>query len=453
MSLPPPALELPRDLEEEAVTLLADLVRIDTSNPPGRERPAAERCAEALRRDGLDPLLLEGAPGRTNLLCRWKGTGARPPLMLTAHLDVVPAGDGWLHPPFGAEIHDGFLWGRGAVDMKHHAAACVTVLRTLARAGRRLARDVLLVLVADEEAGCTWGSEWLVANHPELVRAEYALGEIGGFTLRMGKTRLYPIQVAQKGAVWIRARTRGPSGHGSMPKEGSAVGRLAAALGRLARSHLPYHTPRTTRDFLEEVARHVGGPRALALRAMASPALAPRILARLPDRSLARSLHAVLANTAVPTILRAGERLNVIPTVAEADLDTRTLPGDDGAAVFDELRAILGEGVELEVIRSLPALETRSDTPMYEALADAIRRADPGGVPVPYMIPGFTDGFAFAKNGTVWYGFAPIRFPEEPPVRFAELYHNANERIPVDGFRWGVRVLLDAVCSFASAPG
>ena len=443
-------LELPRDLEEEAVALLADLVRIDTSNPPGRERPAAERCAEALRREGVDPVLLEGAPGRTNLLCRWAGAGTKPPLMITAHLDVVPAGDGWLHPPFGAEIHDGFLWGRGAVDMKHHAAAGVTVLRTLARSGRRLARDVLLVLVADEEAGCTWGSEWLMANHPDLVRAEFALGEIGGFTLPMGGTRFYPIQVAQKGAVWIRARTRGESGHGSMPREDSAVGRLATALARLTATQLPFHAPRTTRAFVEATARHLGRTRKLAMKALLRPALAPRILARLPDRALARTLHAVLANTATPTILRAGDRLNVIPSVAEADLDARILPGDDGAALFEELRAVLGSEVELEVIRSLPPLEARSDTPLFAALSGAIRRADPEGVPVPYMIPGYTDAFAFAKNGTVWYGFTPLRLPEEPPVKFAELYHNANERIPLDGFRWGLKVLLDAVVSFAS---
>lgn len=449
----PTRLGLPRDLEDEAVALLVDLVRLDTSNPPGRERPAAERCAEALRRDGLDPLLLEGAPGRTNLLCRWAGTGARAPLMITAHLDVVPPGPGWLHPPFAGEVHEGFLWGRGTVDMKHHAAAGVTVLRSLARANRRLARDVLLVLVADEEAGCTWGSEWLVANHPDLVRAEYALGEIGGFNLPMGSTRFYPIQVAQKSAVWIRARTRGESGHGSMPRESSAVGHLAAALARLTAGHLPFHAPRATREFLEAVARHQGGARALAMRGLLSPALAPRILARLPDRALARTLHAVLANTATPTILRAGERLNVIPTVAEADLDARALPGDDGAELLQELRSVLGSEVELEVIRSLPALEARSDTPLFAALAGAIRRADPEGVPVPYMIPGYTDGFAFAKNGTVWYGFAPVRLPDDPPVKFAELYHNANERIPVEGFRWGVRVLHDAVVTFAAGDG
>lgn len=448
-----PSLELPRDLEDEALALLADLVRLDTSNPPGRERPAAERCAEALRRDGLEPLLLEGAPGRTNLVCRWAGTGERPPLMITAHLDVVPAGDGWSHPPFGAEVHGGFLYGRGAVDMKHHAAAGVTVLRALARARRRFPRDVLLVLVADEEAGCTWGSEWLVANHPELVRAEYALGEIGGFTLRMGETRFYPIQVAQKGSVWIRARARGEAGHGAMPREASAVGRLVTALARLSARRLPFHAPRVTREFLEAVARHQGGARAWAMKALLVPALAPRLLARLPDRALARTLHAVLANTATPTILRAGDKLNMIPSLAEADLDARALPGDEGAALLDELAAVLGSEVELEVIRSLPAIEAPSDTPLFETLAAAIRRADPEGVPVPYMIPGYTDGFAFAKNGTVWYGFAPVWLPETPAVKFAELYHNADERIPVEGFRWGVRTLLDAVASFAAGDG
>ncbi len=441
---------LPPEVEDEALALLRTLLRIDTTNPPGHERPAAEACAEALRADGLEPELLESAPGRANLVCRLRGTGELPPLMLTAHLDVVPAGEGWTHPPFAAEEHDGFLWGRGAVDMKNHAAASVAVLRAAKRLGAKLRRDLVLALVADEEAGCALGSEWLVATHPEKVKAEYALGEIGGFTLHLEGQRFYPIQVGQKGALWMKARARGEMGHGSMPRDASAVGTLAAAVARLAATRLPMHPPRATRLFVEAVRRRLPFGKRLAMGALLSPTLGPRVLARLPDRALARTFAAVLANTAVPTMLRAGEKINVIPAVAEAEIDGRTLPGPDGGKLLEELRAVLGPEIELEVTRELPALEVSTETPLFAALGEAVRRGDPDGIPVPYMIPGFTDGFAFARNGTTYYGFAPLRLPASPPVKFAELYHNVDERIPVDGFRWGVRVLWDAVTSFSA---
>jgi len=446
----PAAEGLPPDLEEDALRLLVELLRIDTTNPPGDERPAAEVCAARLRADGLEPVLLEGAPRRTNLVCRWAGTDEERPLLLTAHLDVVEAKDGWSRPPFAGEIHDGFVWGRGAIDMKHHAAMCVTVMRALARSGVRLRRDVILALVADEEAGCDLGSTWLVENHPELVRAEYALGEIGGFTLHLEGKRFYPIQVAQKGVLWIRARTQGEPGHGSMPREESAVGVLAAAVSRLSKGTMPVHATAASLGFLRTVGRAIGGVKGAALRALASPALAPTILRAIPDRSLARSLRAVLSNTANPTVLRAGDKINVIPGEAEALIDGRSLPGHAGARILEELRAALGPGVTLTVLREARALEFPFDTPMYEALAAAVRRADPEGIPVPYMIPGFTDALAFSHVGATWYGFAPVGLP--PGVPFAELFHGRDERIPVEGFRFGLRLLHDAVRSFCAPP-
>lgn len=436
---------IPEAFVDEAVRLLVELIRIDTSNPPGNERPAAELAAEALRAEGLEPVLLEARPGRSNLVCRLHGTGALPPLVLAAHLDVVPAGEGWLHPPFAAEIRDGFLWGRGAIDMKHHAAMSIAVLCALAREGRRLRRDLVLALTADEETGCALGSRWLADEHPERIRGEYAIGEVGGFTLHLDGLRFYPIQIAQKGAVRIRAWARGPGGHASIPRERSAVGDLAAAVARIASTRLPHHVHPATRAFLDEVRRRIG-LKGIALGALLQPRLAPLALRALPDRALARSLHAVLANTATPTILRAGEKLNVIPTRAEAELDCRTLPGPAGDRLLDELRQVVGPEVELEVLDRLPAVEASADTPLFRALADAVRRADPEAVPVPYLVSGFTDALAWSKLGTTWYGFAPVRL--EPGIAFAELFHAPNERLPLEGFRWGVRVLYDAVRSF-----
>ena len=437
---------LPASYVDDALELLGDLVRVDTSNPGRTERPAAERCADELCRDGLEPALLEAAPGRTNLVCRLRGTAELPPLLLTAHLDVVPAGDGWSHPPFGAEIHEGFLWGRGALDMKHHAAMSVTALRALAREGRPLRRDVILALTADEESGCDLGATWLVDHHADKVKAAYALGEVGGFTLHLEGLRLYPIQIAQKGVLWLRARARGECGHGSMPREHAAVGKLSAAVARIASRPLPFHTPAATRAFLTAVRDALGFPKGFALGALLRPRLAPRILRALPDRALARTFHAVLANTVAPTVLRAGDKINVIPGVAEAELDGRTLPGHDGERLLEELRAVAGPDVELEVMRRLPAVEASPDTPLFRTLAAAVRRGDPEGIAVPYLVPGFTDALAFSRNGTTYYGFAPVGLP--PGLKFAELYHNVDERIPVEGFRWGVRVLHDAVRTF-----
>jgi acetylornithine deacetylase/succinyl-diaminopimelate desuccinylase-like protein len=437
---------LPEEFETEALALLQALLRLDTTNPPGNERPAAELCAESLRAAGLAPELLEGQPGRTNLVCRLQGSGERPPLLLTAHLDVVPVGDGWTHPPFAGEEHGGFLWGRGAIDLKHHAAMSVTVLRALAREGRRLRRDVVLALVADEETGCRWGSQWLVDHHADKVRAESALGELGGFTLSLEGRRFYPIQVAEKGGFSLRMRARGPAGHGSMPREDSAVVRLAEAVARLGRTPLPFHLTDTTRAFLRTVARALGFPKGLLLSGLLHPTLAPRLLRALKDRSLARALHAMLANTVSPTVLRAGDSLNVIPSEAEARLDGRVLPGEAGRLFLEELRAVVGPDVELEVTHEEPGLEARSDTPLFATLADAVRRADPEGIAVPYLVPGSTDARAFTRNGTTWYGFTPVRLP--PGLPFAELFHGPDERIPVDGFRWGLRVLHDAVRRF-----
>lgn len=438
---------LPAETHEEALSLLRDLVRIDTTNPPGNERPAAERCAEALREVGLEPELLEGAKDRTNLVCRYRGTGELPPLMLTAHLDVVPAGEGWTHPPFEARIEDGWLYGRGAIDMKNHAAMCVTVMRALAREKPRLRRDVLLVLVADEEAGCEWGSAWLVRNHAEKIRAEFALGEIGGFTLHMEGKRFYPIQVAQKGVLWLRARTRGEGGHGSMPRTRSAVGDLAQAIARLVRRPFPIQPTNPAREFLQALSDQLGAKGA-ALRALTNPWLAGTILRALPNRNLARSLRALLSNTATPTVLRAGNKTNVIPQVAEAEIDCRTLPGEAGEKAMQQIRDRMGPHVEFEVLQQAPAVEFTSKTPLFASLAEAIRRADPEGIVVPYMIPGFTDAFAFAKNGTIYYGFTPLYLPEG--VVFSELYHNVDERIWVEGFHFGLELLYDAVRTFCS---
>jgi acetylornithine deacetylase/succinyl-diaminopimelate desuccinylase-like protein len=427
------------ELGDDSVRLCQALIRLDTTNPPGRERAAADLCAAELAGAGLEPRVLESAPGRGNVVARVPGTGAKPPLLLSAHLDVVEAdAAAWTRPPFAGEIVDGYLWGRGAVDMKHMAAMAVALLKRLPRG--TLARDVIFAGVADEEAGSDLGAAWLVANHPDLVRAEYGLGEVGGFTMYLGRATLYPVQVAEKGVAWLRARVRGTPGHGSMPRPDSAVVRLAAAVARLGQTPLPAHPTRA----LEAFVAGAGGRAGPLLRRLLSPRLAPLVLRLLPDPSIARALGAMLANTAAPTVLRAGAKTNVIPGVAECEIDGRTLPGQTTADLVRELGAVLGPDVELELMREAPPLVTEPmRSPLFDTIAQVVAARDPGATCVPYLTPGFTDGKCFARLGTKWLGFAPVRLPRG--LRFADLYHGNDERIPVEGLRWGAAALAEVV--------
>jgi acetylornithine deacetylase/succinyl-diaminopimelate desuccinylase-like protein len=435
---------------DDAVRLCQALLRLDTTNPPGQERAAADLIATELKKVGVEHQIFESAPGRANLVARLRSKAPKhAPILVSAHLDVVEADPAtWTHPPFAGTIADGFLWGRGALDMKNMAAMCTAILCAFARDGVALDRDLIFAAVADEEAGCDFGSKWLVDHHPDLVCAEYALGEVGGFTMHLGGARLYPVQVAEKGVAWLRARVRGEPGHGSMPRDDSAVIRLAAAIARLGTTRLPVHVTPTMREFLAAAAGRA--PRLLRplLQRLLSPRITPTILKMLPDRGLARSLGAMLSNTASPTVLRAGSKTNVIPGVAECELDGRTLPGQTTADIIRELGAVLGPDVELEVIREAPPLVTEpAASPLWDTIAAVIGERDPGAHVVPYLMPGYTDGKQFARLGARWYGFSPVKLP--PGLRFADLYHGNDERVPVDGLRWGTEVLADVLRRFA----
>lgn len=433
-------------MHSEALELFRALLRLDTTNPPGNERQAAQLLADALAQDGLDPRLFDSAPSRTSVVTRLKGTGELPPLLLTAHLDVVAAEPSrWKHPPFGAVIDDGWLYGRGAVDMKNMAAMSATVMRVLKREGAKLKRDLIFAAVADEEAGCALGSQWLVEHHPDEVRAEYALGEIGGFTLRLAGRRLYPIQVAQKGMVWMKASVEGTPGHGSMPRDDNPVVGLAAALAKLVPDALPVHVTPALTAFLRGVVSTQPKLAQVLLPLLLRPQLVDRLLGLVPDQGTARAMSAIMRNTATPTVLRAGTKTNVIPSSAEAEIDGRTLPGQSVDDFLGEVQALLGPKVKLDVLRTLEPVSVSSDTPMFTTLCDALRAMDPEGIPVPYLIPGFTDAAAFSRLGTTYYGFAPIRFPDAPKVAFSELFHGDDERIPVEGFAQGLDALLLAV--------
>ncbi len=433
------------DLAEHSFRLCQALLRIDTTNPPGNELPAAELLANELRAAGLEPSVLQSAPGRGNVVARLRGTGELPPLLLTAHLDVVEAEPGsWEHPPFCGEVHDGCLWGRGAIDMKNMAAMSVAIMTRLAREGVRPKRDLIFAGVADEEAGCRYGSLWLCENHADLVRSEFAIGEGGGFNLRIAGQEFYTVQVAEKGVCWVRARATGEPGHGSMPREDSAVVRLSEAIARLGKEGLPRHASAPVQEFVGALASSLPAPIRPIVNMLGSPRLGPALLRVLPDPSVRRAFRALLGNTASPTVLRAGSKTNVIPGVAEAEIDGRILPGQTEDDFLRELGAVLGEHVSLGVVHSLPPVVTDpKESSLYSLIHRVMRERAPDAPVVPFVLQGFTDAKAFTSIGSKWYGFAPVKLP--PTLRFADMFHGHDERIPVDGLAWGTETLMDVV--------
>ncbi len=433
-------------LGEETRRICQALLRLDTTNPPGNERLCTDFLAKELSEVGLTSETFEAAPNRTNLVVRVPGTGKKAPLLLTAHLDVVPAdASKWRRPPFSGDELEGCLWGRGAIDMKHMAAMSTAIIRRLAATQTKLDRDIIFAAVADEEAGCDLGSRFLVEEHRSKVEAEFALGEVGGFSLHLGDTTFYPVQVAEKGFVWIRARLVGEPGHGSMPKHDSVVTRLGEALAAIGKAQLPVHSTKYVRDFLDALRARQPALIQPLVKLIARPELLARVMRLVPGASFSRSFSALLANTASATVVRAGEKTNVIPGLAEFEIDGRTLPGQRDEDLIGELRAVLGPDVELEIIKSAPPVVTEPvESPVFSAIQHQIAKREPDAVVVPYLIPGFTDGKYFSQMGARWYGFSPIKIPREANMRFADMFHGHDERVPVEGLVWGVEV-LDAV--------
>lgn len=434
----------------EAMEHLRALLRFDTTNPPGTETPAARYVEKVLRDAGIAAEVLESEPGRGSCVARIEGKGEGGPLLLTSHLDVVPAeAASWKHPPFEAIVDGGWLYGRGAIDMKSMTTYTLITLLLLKRHGVVPRRDVILSAVADEEEGGERGMGFLVEKHPDLVRAEYAFNEVGGFSLVSGSKRLYPIQVASKGFAWMTLRAERPPAHGSMPREDSSIHVLAAAVERLRTRGLPFHVHAIAEGFVRKLAEGLPWPQRSILSCVLRPSVADFILTRLvPDRDRARALSATLRNTAAVTALRAGGKANVIPGLAEATVDGRYVPGQTVEDLVREVREVVGEGISVEVFRSGAPVLTEVDTPVFHAIQEVIARRDPGAEAVPYLMVGFTDAIHLAKLGVKTYGFAPIQLP--PDVPFASLYHAHDERIPVAGFRWGLETFVQTVAEIVA---
>jgi acetylornithine deacetylase/succinyl-diaminopimelate desuccinylase-like protein len=432
--------------EDEVVELCSDLIRIDTSNPTSDERAAAEYVAASLAEVGIEPTVLESEPGRASVVARVEGADrSRPALLVHGHLDVVPADPGeWSVHPFSGERREGYVWGRGAVDMKDMDAMTLAVAREWARTGHRPPRDVVLAFVADEEAGGGLGARWLVDTHPELFDGcTEAISEVGGFSVTVREDlRLYLVQTAEKGMAWLRLVARGRPGHGSMRHDDNAVTRLAEAVARVGRHEFPVVLTKTVRQFLEALSEVLEVDLDVSERAAVSREEIDALLGTLGG--MARMVGATLSNTANPTMLDAGYKSNVIPGTATATVDGRFLPGQEEA--FErQLDELLGAGVAREWIHRDQAVETDFDGPLVDAMAAALRAEDAAALPVPYTMSGGTDAKSFERLGMRCFGFSPLLLP--PDLDFAALFHGIDERVPEEGLRFGVRVLrrfLDA---------
>jgi acetylornithine deacetylase/succinyl-diaminopimelate desuccinylase-like protein len=423
--------------DREVVDLCRELIRIDTSNygddtGPG-ERKAAEYVAEQLTEVGLEPAMYEAAPGRASVVVRLEGSdpARTDALLIHGHLDVVPADAAdWTHDPFSAELADGCIWGRGAVDMKDMDAMILSVIRDRIRSGRVPARPIVLTFLADEEAGGILGAHWLVDHHPELFEGcTEAIGEVGGFSLSVrDDLRLYLIETAQKGIEWMRLTVTGTAGHGSMVNDDNAVTELSEAVARLGRHDWPLRITPTVRAFLDGVSEAYG--------VTLDPEDPEQLVATLG--SVAKIIGATLRNTTNPTMLKAGYKHNVIPGKAEAYVDGRVLPGhvEEFHAAVDEL---LGPNVTRTSLVSDIPVETTFDGPLVEAMQAALVAEDPGARAIPYCLSGGTDAKAFSKLGIRAFGFSPLRLP--PDLDFAGMFHGVDERVPTDGLRFGARVL------------
>ncbi|MFB0632973.1 M20/M25/M40 family metallo-hydrolase [Streptomyces sp. AB3(2024)] len=424
---------------EEVVGFTSDLIRIDTANRGGgdcRERPAAEYVAERLAGAGLEPALLERTPGRTSVVARVEGTDpTAPALLVHGHLDVVPAeAADWSVHPFSGEVRDGVVWGRGAVDMKNMDAMVLAVVRAWARHGVRPRRDIVIAYTADEEDSAVDGSGFLADHHPHLFEGcTEGISESGAFTLHTGPGRsLYPIAAGERGTAWLKLTAHGTTGHGSKPNKANAVSRLAAAVARIGEHEWPVRLTDTVAACIAELASVQG----LSVDPRAPGFDLDAVLGKLgPAGAL---VEGTLRNSANPTMLEAGYKLNVVPGHATAYVDGRTLPGGEAefAATLD---ALTGPHVHWEFHHREVALEAPVDGRTFGILREAVEHFDPDGHVVPFCMAGGTDAKQFSRLGITGYGFSPLKLP--PGFDYWALFHGVDERVPVDALHFGVRVL------------
>jgi acetylornithine deacetylase/succinyl-diaminopimelate desuccinylase-like protein len=424
-------------LEEEVVKICQDLIRIPSVNygeGKGDEKAVAEYVVASLAEVGIPAKIYESAPNRCNVIANIEGSDtSRPGLVVHGHIDVVPANAAdWSVDPFAAEIRDGMIWGRGAVDMKNVDAMILAIVRKWARTGYKPPRNIVLAFFSDEEAGMTFGSRWMAAEHPEVFAGcTEAISEVGGFSVTVGDgKRLYFVEAAQKGIHWMKLTAHGRAGHGSMMNDENALTALSEAVAKIGRFSWPQTYTKTVKILFKKIAQATGKP-------YNEDDLRPLLKEIGPT---ARMIGATLQNSANPTMLEAGYKANVIPGSASAVIDGRFLPGYE-SELNETIRSIIGPDITIETVSRDIALEVDFEGDLVDAMCNAITRHDPEGIPVPYLMSGGTDNKALSELGIVGYGFSPLKLPAD--LDFMALFHGVDERVPISGLEFGVNVLAD----------
>ncbi|MEM3880851.1 MAG: M20/M25/M40 family metallo-hydrolase, partial [Candidatus Bathyarchaeia archaeon] len=447
--------QLLKEIEDEIIDLLSNLIRINTTNPPGNETAAAKYIAKQLDKEGLRCELFESAPKRGSVVARLKGTGEKPSLLLLSHLDVVAADPKeWSVDPFGGVVKDGFVWGRGAVDMKSMTAMEVMVMKLLKRHGIKLKGDLILAATADEEQGGLLGADYLLRRHPEKVFAPYVLNEGGGLALPTRSRNVFTVQTAEKGLLWFKVKAKGTPGHGSLPNlADNAIMRMNRVIEKLGNYRAqPLLTP-TVKHFLAEMAKEEPALQEPFTRLLANPALSDPILDELAKIAphLTEEIRPRLKMTITPTIIHGGVKENVIPSECEAVFDCRILPGQEIMEAIDLIKALLNEvdseKLEFEVVQAQEPSESPAETPLYETITSVLREFEPNCGITPMLMTGGTDSRFFRKMGSICYGFQPMH-PEMVSGKVVKREHGIDERISIENLVFGASVLYETVKKF-----
>lgn len=420
------------------VEILQELIRFDTTNPPGNEKPCIEYIKGLMDEAGLETRIIARSPERPNLIARMRGDNRQPPFMMYGHVDVVTANrQSWQHPPFEGKLIDGWVWGRGALDMKSGMAMMISAILKARSEGFVPAGDIVFAALSDEENSGDYGAKFLVENHPECFAGiRFAIGEFGGASMTISGRTFYPVQVSEKQTCWIRAVMHGPGGHGAMPVKGSAMSRMARFICNLDRKPLPVRITPPARKMIETLADALPGPLALLIRRMLNPRLTDLILSTMGEHG--NLFRPLLRNTANPTIVAGGEKINVIPGEIILHLDGRLVPGGTPEEFIGQLQKIAGRDIDFEVIRHDPG-PAKPDMGMFDLLSSIVREADPGATTFPMLLPGVTDGRFFSRLGIQTYGFLPLKLPSD--FRYFTLIHNSDERVPADAVEFGTRAI------------
>jgi acetylornithine deacetylase/succinyl-diaminopimelate desuccinylase-like protein len=448
-------IKIQNEIEQEITGFLSDLISINTTNPPGNETKAANFIAEYIAKDGFKSEIIESASGRGSIIIRLKGSGEKPNLLLLSHLDVVAANPAeWSVDPFAGTVKDGYVYGRGAYDMKGMTAVEVMTLLLLKRNKIPLKGDVVLAATADEEKGGEEGAGYLLRNHKEKVWCPYVLNEGGGLAIPQKRSNVYPVQTAEKGILWFKIKAKGTPGHGSTPNMAdNAIVRMNKVIEKIGNYQPPTLYVPTLRQFLSEVAKHNPDIKETFAHLLSNPAQSDQILDELAktDRALAEEIRPRTKMTITPTIIQGGVKENIIPSECEAVFDCRVLPGQSTdetlATIKDLLKDVGMEKLSFEIIQIHDGNESTTQTPLYNTITGVLKEFEPTCGVTPTLTTGGTDSRFFRETGSVCYGFHPMR-PDEPNDELERRMHGINERITIENLVFGTSIFYEVVKRF-----